>query len=267
MQSLIKRNDFSPEDRKILNKIDRHIKELEEKVEQGGGSGESGETDNGGAEVYDINIELDEQYENFFLGKETTFNKDYEPLPFMMMGEGSFPPNSFVNVLINGKKFYSGVAQQTYIEGMEAAAVVPFDSSKVMSGMSSYEIVPSLVPVSIEGYGMLILTFLPHESIACIQGLTVVSQDEYNLKKVYDNAQAQSSVTLNHKISIIGDSYSIIRTTFQYLSDYDNIKEFFNRPLQLSILVDSTGTITEVVSKDPIYNSLLDRIKALENGN
>lgn len=39
MQSLIKRNNFSPEDRKILNKIDRHIKELEEKVEEGGGGG------------------------------------------------------------------------------------------------------------------------------------------------------------------------------------------------------------------------------------
>lgn len=48
MQSLIKRNNFSPEDRKILNKIDRHIKELEDKVEQGGGSGNtSGGTSSG----------------------------------------------------------------------------------------------------------------------------------------------------------------------------------------------------------------------------
>lgn len=32
MENLIKRNNFSPEDKKILFKIDKHIKELDEKI-------------------------------------------------------------------------------------------------------------------------------------------------------------------------------------------------------------------------------------------
>lgn len=60
MQSLIKRNNFSPEDRKILNKIDRHIKELEEKVEQGGGGGNN--TAPSTSNEHDIHLETDNKY-------------------------------------------------------------------------------------------------------------------------------------------------------------------------------------------------------------
>ena len=80
MQNLIKRNNFSPEDRKILNKIDRHIKELEEKVAQGGGGGNN--TALSTSNEHDIYLETDNKYvigyfiDGIYPNKHPEFNLD-----------------------------------------------------------------------------------------------------------------------------------------------------------------------------------------------
>lgn len=107
MENLIKRNNFSPEDKKILFKIDKHIKELEKKVEQGGGGGV---TEN--VKEYNFHIPVDniplvnsltdyEDYVNYY-DDYVPFDSAYliiEPLNI------NFEQGSIINVYLNDK-FY-----------------------------------------------------------------------------------------------------------------------------------------------------------------
>lgn len=271
MQSLIKRNNFSPEDRKILNKIDKHIKELEEKVEEGGGGGE---TDNVGMEVYDLNIELPEEYVSIFL---TGQNKGIglPPLQPIMIQE-ELPSNSFVNVYVNGTKLYSGISISFLYMGMEIVSIyIPEVNVLDTTRMIAKHIQPTILVISIVGQGTLINAITPYDSTATVELNGDIIQDELNLKFAYDNCFEETC-----HLSIFCSIKHLNRTQVRKITFVTNhalngdIAEFTSIDREMTLGIDSTGSIKSFsymsmpyVASIDLINALDERIKALENGN
>lgn len=277
MQSLIKRNNFSPEDRKILNKIDRHIKELEWKVEQGGGGNEEGDN-SGGTEVYDINIELPEEYEDVFL-KQKELNYDdviREELSSPSIIEATIPAGSFVNVYINNKFYFSALVTEITYMGYATTILVPnlqgvdglFGSSK-----SSLEPMLNIVGTS----GMTLLTFINqyYDSKVVIEGNEVIQQDPELFKVMYNDIGERQVIRATIRRTT-ESSQSFNDIYFELQSGLDTNKLFIAEDVdgKIGIRFDSEGIIQQVITNAyfpwevyDIIKNFEERIKALENGN
>lgn len=222
----------------------------------------------GGMEVYDLNIEIPEIYAKILLGEEMNMGIGEPPLSQSVL-DAVIPSNSFVNVIINGSKLFSGVSVSSLFSGMEAVTVMRSEAIEAMSVDvgNNLEISPTFGIISIEGLGTIISPKIPYESSAKIEKLSINKQDTTNLKYAYDDNGDYCLVTINYQVRE-AHATATYRTTF-YSSNatVDNRREFSNMKIKISFIVDSTGNITEVRSLDGAYQALEERIKALENGN
>lgn len=274
MQSLIKRNNFSPEDRKILNKIDRHIKELEDKVEQGGGS------EGGGVEVYDLNIELPEGMADIFLNQQPL---NYDGVIRPEIATPSFidceiKPGCIVNVYLNSVFYFNTLVTETSFMGYNACALVPniMELSVMMSDSQATNEIPYLCIVSLGGMSILGPLNQFYKSDITIEGETVITQDTKLLKVMYNDigesqvikARRQYTDEYNHVI------YDTIYLKLRNGTDANGLFIARSTDETLEVRFDSDGIIqyVKILNFLPwqIYDAIKEldeRLKALENGN
>lgn len=252
------------------------IDALLDKIKQGGTGG-------GGMEIYDLNIELPEEYADIVLN-EYSLNHDgtLRDVLTNQYVEVNLNNGSLVNVSINGTFIFSGLVLSTTIAGVpyELQELVRISPAGLYQAMMGGEYKERLVNVNIYGMKMqgnssCLISFQTYYEtdvrLSTTGFNTIRSQDQEFmgwLWNVGSNILFSVGITDDD-----GTSQSYIRTLFKVHHFEETDPEIGVKTIraysldgQCTIYFDKDGIIHKVVFV-PTITQLEERIKALENGN
>lgn len=254
MENLIKRNNFSPEDKKILFKIDKHIKQLEKKIEQGGSGG--GESVNS----HDLNLTID----NIPLANSLTDVLDFinhyddyeinddeftiiEPLNL------DYKFGDIVNVYINNKFYKKCHYLNEDSNGMKLTAIVQKDfyplliddgekepnKLKENDSMSFSELTSSIVYIFMSDANMSALILPQYINVNVKYSLS--QQELKRNKNTFD-------ILSNHLLNV-----TFLSSTYRYTKNYQTSTEMSRNVVCKVLRQEKDGIIFKVPVKDTEY--------------